>query len=452
MDIKSVDRFIDGQKENMTEVLKDFIAIPSVKSAPEDGKPYGDGIFRALEFISDKAEEMGLKTKNFENKIRIAEYGRGGEKLGILCHTDVVSVNEDKWATPPFEAAVKDNLIYGRGSLDNKGPTVAALFAVYALKECGIDLKDKVQIFFGSDEESGMHDFKDYLKVNTLPEYAFAPDCCFPVAYSETGKFNIEGKTQLNSENVISLHSGGTFSNVTPETAVAKIKNISAEEIEEKLDEIEDITYKIEHTQDCLEVTVFGKSTHTAHPHWGVNPLTALLEALSQFEAKDSAFKRLSALYPHGTFFGENLGLKSNENALSLVSLNYDGETLEFVSDCRVNAKNRSADIAKIIVKKFTVPAEIVSLTEPHSVPKDSFIVKELCAVYKEFTGREDEPYAADGATYAHIKDGAVAFGGVLYGDGGDEAHGNDERYNLDTLVSTAKMFARAILRICKEA
>ncbi len=452
MDIKSVDRFIDGQKENMTEVLKDFIAIPSVKSAPEDGKPYGDGIFRALEFISDKAEEMGLKTKNFENKIRIAEYGRGGEKLGILCHTDVVSVNEDKWATPPFEAAVKDNLIYGRGSLDNKGPTVAALFAVYALKECGIDLKDKVQIFFGSDEESGMHDFKDYLKVNTLPEYAFAPDCCFPVAYSETGKFNIEGKTQLNSENVISLHSGGTFSNVTPETAVAKIKNISAEEIEEKLDEIEDITYKIEHTQDCLEVTVFGKSTHTAHPHWGVNPLTALLEALSQFEAKDSAFKRLSALYPHGTFFGENLGLKSNENALSLVSLNYDGETLEFVSDCRVNAKNRSADIAKIIVKKFTVPAEIVSLTEPHSVPKDSFIVKELCAVYKEFTGREDEPYAADGATYAHVKDGAVAFGGVLYGDGGDEAHGNDERYNLDTLVSTAKMFARAILRICKEA
>lgn len=452
MDIKSVDRFIDGQKENMTEVLKDFIAIPSVKSEPEDGKPYGDGIFRALEFISDKAKEMGFKTQNFENKIRIAEYGRGDEKLGILCHTDVVSVNEDKWATPPFEAAVKDNLIYGRGSLDNKGPTVAALFAVYALKECGIDLKDKVQIFFGSDEESGMHDFKDYLKVNTLPEYAFAPDCCFPVAYSETGKFNIEGKTQLNSENVISLHSGGTFSNVTPETAVAKIKNISAKEIGEKLDEIKDVTYKIEPMTDYLEITVFGKSTHTAHPHWGVNPLTALLEALSQFEAKDSAFKRLSALYPHGTFFGENLGLKSNENALSLVSLNYDGETLEFVSDCRVNAKNRSADIAKIILDKFTVPAKAVSLTEPHYVPKDSYLVKELCAVYKEFTGREDEPYAADGATYAHVKDGAVAFGGVLYGDGGDGAHGNNECYSLDTLVSAAKMFARAILRICKEA
>ncbi len=100
MDIKSVDKFIDGQKENMTKILKDFIAIPSVKSAPEDGKPYGNGIFRALEFISDKAEEMGFKTQNFENKIRIAEYGRGGEKLGILCHTDVVSVNEDNGQLP----------------------------------------------------------------------------------------------------------------------------------------------------------------------------------------------------------------------------------------------------------------------------------------------------------------------------------------------------------------
>ena len=271
MDIKSVDKFIDSQKENMTKVLKDFIAIPSVKSEPEDGKPYGGEIFRALEFISDKAKEMSFKTQNFENKIRIAEYGRGDEKLGILCHTDVVSVNEDKWATPPFEAAVKDNLIYGRGSLDNKGPTVAALFAVYALKECGIDLKDKVQIFFGSDEESGMHDFKDYLKVNTLPEYAFAPDCCFPVAYSETGKFNIEGEAQFNSENVISLHSGGAFSNVTPETAAAKIKNISAKEIGEK--------YKIAPKRLASLVDIFACAFIALMPHdGGMLMITALAD------------------------------------------------------------------------------------------------------------------------------------------------------------------------------
>lgn len=448
--LEKIDAFIDSKRDEMIKTLKDFINIPSLKSEPEGSMPYGKKVYEALNFIGKKAEEKGFETENFENKIISASLGCGEDKLGILCHTDVVCVNKEKWDTDPFDAVVKDNLIFGRGALDNKGPTIASLYALYAIKECGIKLNNKVKLFFGSDEENGMHDFKDYIKTNSLPEYGFAPDCCFPVGYSETGKFDICGEIKYESENIKSVSAGGAFLNVIPETATAEIKNHTSEEIEDKISKIKDVKYKTENLSDSVKLTVYGKSTHSAHPHWGINPLTALLEVLSSIEGKDSIFGKISRLFPHGMFFAENFGLNQEKAVLSLLAFEYKSGIVSFSANCRVNAKENSLKISEQIIKGFTVPAKISNLSEPHYVSEESFIVKELCKVYKEFTGREDAPYAADGATYAHIKDSYVAFGGVLYGDGSEEAHGNNECYNTDTLIAAAKMIARAVISICE--
>lgn len=446
---EKIDSFIDSKRAEMVDTLKDFINIPSLKSEPENLLPYGKNVFKALKFIGEKAEEKGFKTENFENKIISVSFGEGEDKLGILCHTDVVCANKEKWDSDPFDAVVKGNLVYGRGALDNKGPTVASLYALYALKENGVKLKNRVKLFFGSDEENGMHDFKDYIKTNSLPAYGFAPDCCFPVGYSETGKFDIRGELGYVSDNILSVSSGGAFLNVIPETAAAKIKNYTGEEIKAKISEIKDITYKIEEQKDCIKLTVFGKSTHSAHPHWGINPLTALLEVLSSIEGKDSIFGKISRLFPHGMFFAENFGLNQEKAVLSLLAFEYKSGVVSFSANCRVNANESSLKISDRIIKGFTVPAKISNLSEPHCVSKESCIVKELCRIYKDFTSKDHAPYAADGATYAHIKDNYVAFGGVIYGDGSEEAHGNNECYSIDTMLAAAKMFARAIISIC---
>ncbi len=446
---KNIDAFIDSKRDEMIKTLKDFINIPSLKSDPESSMPYGKNVFKALSFIGKKVEEKGFETENFENKIICTSFGNGEDKLGILCHTDVVCVNKEKWDTNPFDAVEKDNLIFGRGALDNKGPTIASLYALYALKECGVKLKNRVKLFFGSDEENGMNDFKDYIKTNSLPEYGFAPDCCFPVGYSETGKFDICGEVKYESENIKSVTAGGAFLNVIPETAAAEIKNYKVEEIESKISAIKDVTYKTEKMSDCIKLTVFGKSTHSAHPHWGINPLTALLKVLSFLDGEDSIFGKISKLFPHGIFFAENFGLNKDKAVLSLLAFDYKSGNASFSANCRVNAKESSLKISEQIMKDFTVPAKISNISEPHYVSEDSYIVKELCRVYKEFTGRDDAPYAADGATYAHIKDNYVAFGGVLYGDGSEEAHGNNECYSINTLLAAAKMIARAIISIC---
>lgn len=69
--------------------------------------------------------------------------------------------------------------------------------------------------------------------------------------------------------------------------------------------------------------------------------------------------------------------------------------------------------------------------------------------IYKEQTGCNDEPYDMDAGTYARIAKDAVIFGGVLYGDGGCNAHSENECYSLETLAAAVKMFANAIVGIC---
>ena len=54
-----------------------------------------------------------------------------------------------------------------------------------------------------------------------------------------------------------------------------------------------------------------------------------------------------------------------------------------------------------------------------------------------------------DAGTYARIAKDAVIFGGVLYGDGGCNAHSENECYSLETLAAAVKMFAKAIVEIC---
>lgn len=61
--------------------------------------------------------------------------------MGILCHVDVVPAG-DGWDSDPFKPVVTDDAIVARGTLDDKGPTIAAYYAVKILNEMNIDWKN----------------------------------------------------------------------------------------------------------------------------------------------------------------------------------------------------------------------------------------------------------------------------------------------------------------------
>ena len=74
----------------------------------------------------------------------------------LMAHQDVVPVNigtEGDWEGGPFEGAIIDGYIYGRGTIDNKGSLVALMEAAEALAVSGFKPQRTVHFLFGHDEE-----------------------------------------------------------------------------------------------------------------------------------------------------------------------------------------------------------------------------------------------------------------------------------------------------------
>ena len=183
---KTVDAIIEKNKPQLIESLQMSIRIPSVEGNPEPGAPFGPEVRRALNHALATARDLGLKTTDMEGYVGCAEYGEGEEMLGILCHLDVVPEGEG-WNFPPYAAVIDNDIMYGRGTLDDKGPAFAAMYALHAIKEAGIKLRRRVRIILGTNEETGWGCMDYYKQHGEKPTLAFTPDGEYPVVNSEKG-------------------------------------------------------------------------------------------------------------------------------------------------------------------------------------------------------------------------------------------------------------------------
>lgn len=178
---------IDEIEDQMIEAIKSIVRIDSVKGDAEEGKPFGKGVNDALQATLKLCEELGFETENVDGRMGIAKYGEGEDYIGVIGHLDVVPVG-DGWKHEPFGAEEVNGRIFGRGILDNKGPVLSCLFALYVLKELKIKLNRPVWILFGTDEESGFEDLEYYLTKKKPPVMGWTPDCKYPVVYAERGR------------------------------------------------------------------------------------------------------------------------------------------------------------------------------------------------------------------------------------------------------------------------
>ncbi|GLC78583.1 Sapep family Mn(2+)-dependent dipeptidase [Lacrimispora brassicae] len=178
---------VDRLKDRFISSVQELVRIDSVEREACDGAPFGPGVKRALECALDISRQLGFDTVNLDDYIGYAQYGRGEDYVCAIGHVDVVPVGEG-WKQPPFSGYMENGVIYSRGVLDNKGPVMACLYGLAAIKEAGLTLKNPVRIIFGCDEESGFEDLKYYLSKERPPLYGFTPDCKYPVVYSERGR------------------------------------------------------------------------------------------------------------------------------------------------------------------------------------------------------------------------------------------------------------------------
>lgn len=79
----------------------------------------------------------------------------------------------DGWTKDPLKVTFDDGYVFGRGVLDDKGPTLAAYYAMKMIRDENLALKRKIMLIAGTDEESGSACMKYYKKHGEIPTLGF---------------------------------------------------------------------------------------------------------------------------------------------------------------------------------------------------------------------------------------------------------------------------------------
>ena len=184
---EQLEAYFQDKQDMLVDAVCRLVSIDSVEGEPAPGAPFGPGPAAALEEGLKLAQEWGLITQNHEGYVGTADLCDKADALHILGHLDVVAPGEGWTVTQPYEPRVVDGLIYGRGTDDDKGPVVASLLAMKAVKDLGVPLKSNCRMIMGTNEESGSGDIAWYFARNPFAPATFSPDSGYPVINTEKG-------------------------------------------------------------------------------------------------------------------------------------------------------------------------------------------------------------------------------------------------------------------------
>ncbi len=466
MNYEKLDAIVESKREEILKTMKKWLAIPSVQ-APRcaDNAPFGENVRHMLDTAMADAKEMGFDVKEFDGYAMHAQMGKGEETMGILCHLDVVPAG-DGWTFDPWGAEISDGKLYARGVVDDKGPAIMTLYAMQAVREAGIPMKDGVRLILGCDEETGMTDMRYYVQHSDLPDYGFSPDAEFPVINIEKGGLGlILGKVTSGEEDdaeipVYTLYAGER-SNVVPGVAWAKIGVKDWDSFAAKLNGVieetgfdltlEKVGYGI------YRLTATGVSAHASMPHLGKNAAGMLLIALKMLNAggpSKEAIKHLADIIGlEGD--GKSLGIAQQDELSGALTCNlgilrYEKGSLTARLDIRYPLCANETEMcgrAAETAGKGGMYVQKVSSHGPHHVSADHKVVKGLLKAYEDATGREGFTIAIGGGTYSRCIPNTVAFGPVFPGDI-DPCHVADEYIDIEKMMLSTRIIARAIAEL----
>ncbi|HHV25839.1 dipeptidase PepV [Anaerosalibacter bizertensis] len=459
---------VESYKDDIVKSTQEIVRIKSVEGEGKPGMPFGEGPYNALKYALDIAEDMGFKTKNLDGYAGHADFGEGDETIGILVHLDVVPEG-DGWTYPPYSGEIHDGKIFGRGTLDDKGPAIASLYAMKALKEANVSLNKKIRIIFGTNEETGWGCMKYYFEHEKAPDMAFTPDADFPVIHGEKGiiAFDLVKKIENNSCGDISIKSikGGNAVNMVPDYCEAILEVKDMDYIENKLKnfkEKNDYDISIEEKDGIVKVIAKGSSAHGSTPEKGENAITYLMLFLGEILDCNCDICDFIKIYNEKIALkhnGEGIGCGFEDEVSGKLNFNpgviktEDGK-ITLSINIRYPIKSSSEEVYNGIRKELEgTGIELIEDDDemkPIYVPKNDPLVEKLMKVYKEETGDLDsEPITIGGGTYARAMDNAVAFGPVFPGQE-EVAHQKDEYISIEHLMKMAKIYAKALYELAK--
>ena len=451
------------------DLLKDLFELLSVRSILgtdiTEETPFGSGPREALDLILSFGKRDGYKTKLVENKAGHIEVGQGEELFGILGHVDVVPVVEADWTSHPFKPEIRDGKIFARGSLDDKGPTMAAYYAVKLLDKLGVKWNKRVRVIVGSDEETGFRCVEAYFKHEEQPASGFTPDAMFPLVYAEKARATFDHKLKFVDEDgqynyKLVKFNGGQVLNMVVASAKAELEG-EASDIKEKFENFlaqEKLEGEVE-VGNTIKLTLKGKAAHGSTPQYGINGATKLAEFLSTLGLDNNGKNFVDYIVEKlaNDPFGEKLEINYSDDEMGEATYNYG--ILEYdlerkiglvSTDCRHPKKFDLVDRLNGI-KVDNIDIEVTSTKEAHYVPKDDELVTTLMDVYRKYTGdTKNDAFVLGGGTYARCLKKGVAFG-LLFPGKEDTMHQANEYLEVEDLLLATAIYAEGIYKLCCE-
>jgi succinyl-diaminopimelate desuccinylase len=447
-----VEKQVSPEQTRLIESLKGLLSIPSIKGPAGKDAPFGDETSRALRYVLDLAHGMGFSTANLDGYAGTVEFGSGEKEIAMLCHLDVVPAGEG-WKFDPFAPFIEDGRLFGRGTNDDKGPAMACLYAMKALKDKGYHPPCRIRLILGLDEESGSACMVHYKTCQTPPTLGFTPDAKFPVIFAEKGILHLT--IQGNFSNpypscasaILVSAKGGERANMVPAACmISWMENLSNQSIT-----------KVEPSL-LRKKQIEGAPGHASMPEAADN---AISKAMAELKATLDA---ANTSHPFIDFYAGSIGLTTDGSLLGIHCRDQDSGKLT----CNVGLLDLSDSVVSMTLDiRYPVTADVNAICEqigekcgayglqitwtndvpPLFMDRNSDFIRTLLEVYDRVTGTKAKPIAIGGGTYARSMQNIVAFGPNFLPED-DCAHQAGEYMKLDDLFLCKEIYQEAIVAL----
>ncbi len=434
--------------DSMIESLSSIVQIPSVLDDTSTSTPFGESIDQCLDKTLSICEDLGFSTyKDPEGYYGYADIGEGDELIGVLCHLDVVPVEDaEHWDSAPFTLTERDGKLFARGVGDDKAPTILCLYALRAIINLGVTLNKRFRFIFGTDEENLWRCIARYKQLEQHPHRGITPDGAFPVIIAEKGLVQFV----LTGEGADFEVSGGGAFNAVPFSVDYKGANTSA--LVALVEELQKNHF--EYTLNDDTITVIGQSAHAQSCEDGINPISRLVACLKSLGISNNAIDFIDDNIKDNPFgellCGDIQDEVSGKLTTNLAKLEVTPEYSKIFFDFRVPVTkeiDNIIDTVKNTISKYHLTYQEHDRLGSLYIPADDPFVKQLCDIYKEETGLSPTPLTTGGATYSRMLDNFVTFG-MGFPDSVHTAHQRNEFITLDDMQKAFIIYAKTFYKL----
>ena len=463
-------------RKDIVDTLAKLVSYNTVadKNVPSDKNPVHIAFKEALKA---EAQRLGLDYADHGWTVIIG-LGQGSERVGVITHGDVQPVDPSKWKKSPFvlDRTSEPGKLLARGAEDDKGPIATAMYAMKSIKDKGLPLSKRIELYVYMGEESDWQPLVEFLKTHQPPQVNITLDAEYPAVTAEKGSGLVAvtipksgAVAPPQGEAYVAEFGGGFFISQIPEDASAVIANATPE-IEQAIRargaRQEGMQYSFNWEGSSLSIKAKGVSAHSSKPEDGVNAVSMLADALAvrpwANTTAGGAVNYLNEMVGTG-IYGEKFGAIAYRDSFmgpmsfapTVIKQNDDGIEVQInlrrpqgkSSEQLTNEVN--AALAQWQARRLPLANVKVRIGEPW-VQKNAPHLPTLMNVFSYFTGMKDpQPIAIGGGTNSRLFPGAVSFGPAMPGKV-YTGHSEHEFITEKQLLLNLQMYTAVLVELAK--